>query len=204
MAANRGSAQTCVMDVYEREIKRASEAVDDEKTSLLIAQDGQERNGGRIKSVMSDSLSTTTAPTAPLWGNWMGEEGWKESELCHRQMLRAIPVAVYSCDGEGRITFYNLAAARLWGRVPELNKDLWCGSWKIFKPDGSPMPLDLCPMARTLREGRSIQGEEIIVEREDGTRRRVLPFPEPIRNSLGTVVGAVNTLVDVTERKSAA
>ena len=142
--------------------------------------------------------------SAPLWKNGTDEEAWQESELCHRQMLRAIPVAVYSCDAEGRVTFFNRAAAKLWGREPELNKDLWCGSWKIFKPDGSPMPLDQCPMARTIREGRSIQGEEIVVERRDGTRRRVLPYPEPIRNSSGAIVGAVNTLVDLTENKSAA
>ena len=138
-----------------------------------------------------------------IWGHGPGEEAWQESELCHRQMLRAIPVAVYSCDAEGRVTFFNQAAARLWGREPELNKDLWCGSWKIFKLDGTPMALDQCPMARTIREGRSIQGEEILVERGDGSRRRVLPYPEPIRNSLGAVVGAVNTLVDLTESKSA-
>ena len=133
-----------------------------------------------------------------MWGQGTTSEAWQESELCHRQMLRAIPVAVYSCDAEGRVTFFNRAAARLWGREPELNKDLWCGSWKIFALDGTPIPVDQCPMARTIREGRSIHGEEIIVERQDGTRRRVLPYPEPILNSAGAIVGAVNTLVDIT------
>jgi PAS domain S-box-containing protein len=146
----------------------------------------------------------TSVESTPLWGNWRGEAGWLESELCHRQMLRAIPVAVYSCDAEGRVTFYNLAAAKLWGREPELNKDLWCGSWKIFQPDGTPLPLDQCPMARTIREGRSIHGEEILVERRDGTRSRVLAHPEPIRNSSGAVVGAVNTLVELAESKKLA
>ena len=144
----------------------------------------------------------TTVGGTDLWRRGTGEAAWLESELCHRQMLRAIPVAVYSCDAEGRVTFFNRAAAKLWGREPVLNKDLWCGSWKIFKTDGTPMALEQCPMARTIREGRAIQGEEIVVERQDGSRRRVLPYPEPIRDSSGSVVGAVNTLVDLTESRT--
>ena len=148
---------------------------------------------------MNDPASVVRSP---LWGSGPGEAAWQESELCHRQMLRAIPVAVYSCDAEGRVTFFNRAAAKLWGREPELNKDLWCGSWKIFKPDGSPMPLDQCPMARTIREGRSVQGEEIVVERRDGTRSRVLAHPEPIRNSSGDVVGQHHHHRDTEDQQS--
>jgi PAS domain S-box-containing protein len=145
----------------------------------------------------------TNVKIVPMWESaGTGEKVWLESEMCHRQMLRSLPVAVYTCDAKGRVTFFNRAAVKLWGREPELYKDLWCGSWKIYNPDGTPMALDKCPMSRTIREGRSIQGEEIMIERPDGTRRRVLPYPEPIRNSLGAVVGAVNTLVDLTETHS--
>lgn len=131
-----------------------------------------------------------------------GESFWLESELCHRQMLRAIPVAVYTCDTQGLITFYNLAAAKLWGHSPELNKDLWYGSWKIFRSDGSPMTLDECPMARTVREGKAIHGEEIVVERMNGSRSRVLAHLQPIFSSTGQVVGAVNTLVELNHSSS--
>jgi PAS domain S-box-containing protein len=143
-------------------------------------------------------MNATTADVVPLWGFETGQERWLDSELCHRQMLRAIPVAVYTCDVEGRVTFYNLAAARLWGREPELNKDLWCGSWKIFSEEGTPIELNECPMAKAIQEGRSMCGEVLWVERPDGTRSRVLVHPEPIRNAAGVVVGAVNTLVDLT------
>ncbi len=106
-------------------------------------------------------------------------------------------------DERGRITLYNQAAVTLWGRDPEVGKDLWCGSWKIYRPDGTPLPLDECPMAVTLREGRAIRGEEIVIERPDGTRRHVLPHPEPMRNAEGVVVGAINMLIDITDRKQA-
>jgi PAS domain-containing protein len=56
-------------------------------------------------------------------------------------LLELLPTAVYTVDEAGRIDFYNQAAAELWGHAPEINRDLWCGSLKIFHPDGSPMPL---------------------------------------------------------------
>ena len=131
------------------------------------------------------------------------EEALRLSEARYRELIQALPAAVYTTDERGRITLYNQAAVTLWGRDPEVGKDLWCGSWKIFRPDGTPLPLDECPMAVTLREGRAIRGEEIVIERPDGTRRHVLPHPEPMRNVQGVVIGAINMLVDITDRKQA-
>ncbi len=125
-----------------------------------------------------------------------------ESEYRHRQLVQNLAAAVYTCNAEGYITSYNKVAVDLWGREPELGKDLWCGSWKIFEPDGvTPMPLDTCPMAAALKEGRSVRGQEIIVERPDGIRRNVMPYPDPIFDSSGNVVEAVNMLVDITDIK---
>jgi PAS domain-containing protein len=113
-----------------------------------------------------------------------------------------LPIAVYTCDTQGYITSFNHAAVQLWGRTPEIGKDLWCGSWKIFRLNGEPLTLDGCPMARTLKEGIAIEGEEIIIERPDGTRLNVLPYPVPAFNDAGELIGAINTLVDVTEQRS--
>ncbi|MEP6611713.1 MAG: PAS domain S-box protein [Mucilaginibacter sp.] len=118
------------------------------------------------------------------------------------QVFDNLPVAVYTCNSEGYITSFNQAAVKLWGRTPEIGKDLWCGSWKIFHPNGEPLDLDNCPMARTLKEGVPIEGEEILIERPDGTRLNVLPYPVPAFNDAGEIVGAVNTLIDVTEQRS--
>jgi PAS domain S-box-containing protein len=109
-----------------------------------------------------------------------------------------LPVAVYTCDHQGYITYFNNAAEVLWGRKPEIGKDLWCGSWKIFYTNGEPMPLDACPMALTLSEGRAIEGKEILIERPDHTRIKVRPYPVPVFDEDGRLTGAINTLVDVT------
>ncbi|HEY6259468.1 MAG TPA: PAS domain S-box protein [Xanthobacteraceae bacterium] len=119
------------------------------------------------------------------------------------EWLEALPVAVYTTDAEGRITFFNQAAADLWGHRPELGSDQWCGSWRLYWPDGRPLPHDQCPMAVTLREGRPVRGIEAILERPDGTRVNFLPCPTPIWDASGRLTGAINLLMDITERHQA-
>ena len=45
----------------------------------------------------------------------------KDEQL--RQVLDALPAAVYTTDPKGKITYYNRAAAELAGREPEVGKD---------------------------------------------------------------------------------
>jgi PAS domain S-box-containing protein len=117
-------------------------------------------------------------------------------------LLEALPVAVYTTDPEGRITFYNDAAAELWGHRPQVGS-YWCGSWRLYWPDGRPLPHGECPMAMALKEGRPVRGVEAIAERPDGSRVRLLPFPTPLRDETGKLVGAINLLMDVSEQHEA-
>jgi PAS domain S-box-containing protein len=118
-------------------------------------------------------------------------------------LLNRLPAAIYLTDARGRITFYNDAAADLWGCRPRLNSDQWCGSWRLYRPDGTPLPHDQCPMAVALRERRAIVGEEAVAQRPDGTRVSFVAYPSPLRDSSGALVGAINMLVDITERRRA-
>ena len=120
-----------------------------------------------------------------------------------REMIEALPVAIYTTDAKGRVTHFNQAAVELCGREPVLGDDQWCVSWKLFRPDGTPLPHDECPMAVALKEGRAVRGEEIIAERPDGTRAWVEPFPTPFFDESGKVAGGINMLVDITARKQA-
>jgi PAS domain S-box-containing protein len=125
-----------------------------------------------------------------------------QAEQPYRDFLEALGVAVYTTDAEGRITFFNQAAADFWGRRPELGEE-WCGSWRLFWSDGRPMRHDECPMAIALRENRPVRGYEAIAERPDGGRVSFVPYPTPLRDARGQLIGAVNVLVDITERKRA-
>jgi PAS domain S-box-containing protein len=126
----------------------------------------------------------------------------RESVRHMRELLEALPAAVYTTDAKGRITFYNKATVDMAGRTPEPG-DEWCVTWHLFQPDGTPLPHDECPMAIALKENRPIRGMEAVAERPDGTRVPFLPFPTPLRDSNGKLVGAINMLVDITERKEA-
>jgi PAS domain S-box-containing protein len=118
----------------------------------------------------------------------------------YREFLEALGVAVYTTDAHGRITFFNQAAAELWGRRPELGEE-WCGSFKLFWSDGSPLEHGDCPMAISLKEGRAVRGFTAIAERPDGTRVDFQPFPTPLYDRDHRLIGAVNVLVDITERR---
>lgn len=125
----------------------------------------------------------------------------EESRQEYVHMIQNLPVAIYTCDAEGKILLYNKAALELWGRVPQPETDTWCGSWKIYDNDNVPIPVDTCSMAKAIREGKNVHGDEIIIERPDGTRRNVIPYPSPNFNSKGIVTGAINVLIDITNRK---
>ena len=116
-------------------------------------------------------------------------------------ILDALPAAVYITDTAGRIMFHNEAAAELWGCRPEIGKSEFCGSWKLYWPDGTPLPHYECPMALALRERRPVRGMEAVAERPDGTRVPFLPFPTPLFDDDGEMIGAVNMLVDVSEQR---
>lgn len=118
-----------------------------------------------------------------------------------QKVIELLPAAIYVTDAEGRITYYNQAAADLWGYRPPLGDSLWCGSWKLYWPDGTPMPHDQCPMALAIKENRAITGMEAIAERPDGSRVRFMPYPRPLRDENGALTGALNMLVDVTNRR---
>ena len=107
-----------------------------------------------------------------------------------RALLDALPAAVYTTDAVGRITFYNRAAVEMWGCRPELGQTQWCGSWRLYWPDGRPMRHDECPMAVALKENRTVRGTEAIAERPDGTRVSFIPYPTPLRDGSGALIGA--------------
>lgn len=131
------------------------------------------------------------------------DDRWEGIPGFARAVLDCLPTAIYTTDASGRITYYNEAAAALWGHRPELDSAVWCGSWKLYWPDGRAMAHEECPMAVSLRTGKPVRGVEAVAERPDGSRVLFAPYPTPLFDKSGTLVGGVNMLVDVTERSAA-
>src|SRR5580704_7196664 len=120
-----------------------------------------------------------------------------------RKIVDEMPAAIYVTDAVGRITYFNEAAATLWGHRPTVGTSEWCGSWKLFWPDGRALPHGECPMAIAIKEKRTVRGMEAIAERPDGTRVPFEPYPTPLFDASGALIGAVNMLIDITDRKRA-
>jgi len=119
------------------------------------------------------------------------------------RLLDALPAGAYTCDQEGLITYYNRRATEIWGRAPVLNDaaDRYCGSFRLFAADGTPLEHEQCWMALALRNRRSYNGEEIQIERPDGRRVAVLAHANPLSDEHDLPIGAVNVLVDISELK---
>ena len=129
----------------------------------------------------------------------------RESKERFRTLFELAPVAVYSCDASGVIREYNRRAAELWGRKPEPGDtdERFCGSFKMYRPDGSYMPHEQCPMGDVL-SGKvpGVHDGEVVIERPDGSRVIVIVNIAPLTDDQGRVTGAINCFYDVTERKN--
>jgi PAS domain S-box-containing protein len=115
-----------------------------------------------------------------------------------RRLLGLLPVAVYTCDAHGVITFYNQQAAKLWGRAPRVGDtdQRFCGSFRLWRSDGTRLPRDQTPMAAAIRDGRAARNENVVIERPDGSRVSVLVNIDPIHDESGRIVGAINAFHD--------
>lgn len=168
----------------------------DTSDGILIQQD---------RSVASDGnagIADKVASFANVFGARLSE-GLVNGDGQFRAMLEALPVAIYATDSEGWITFFNDAAVKFWGRRPRLGESRWCGAWRLYDAEGNPLSCDRSSLAIAVRQNCGQPGSEGIAERPDGTLVPFMAYPTLLRDSRGTISGAVNMLVDISERKQA-
>ena len=130
-------------------------------------------------------------------------ETLRESLDRYRVLFDMSPVAVYVIDRSGVIQEFNSVAAELWGREPALGDtdERFCGSYKLFRPDGSFMPHAQCPMAQVVNgEIEEARDGEVHIERPDASRITVIVNIRPLKSPSGEIIGAINCFYDITER----
>jgi PAS domain S-box-containing protein len=128
-------------------------------------------------------------------------EALATGNVCH-SLLDRLPVPIYTTDAEGAVTYWNQACVDFAGREPKLGEDRWCVTWKIYTTQGDPLPHDQCPMAQAIRERREIRGVVAIAMRPDGSRRAFTPYPTPLYDDDGRLIGAVNMMIDVSAEQA--
>jgi PAS domain S-box-containing protein len=181
---------------------RAGEAVD-KQPARLVGGDGHVRHvqissSGRFEA---GRFLHSRCITIDIEEQRTHQQATLERDRLSHSVLQALPIAAYTTDAEGAITFSNEAAFDLLGRRPAPGEK-WCIPAQLFHLDGTPLPHDQCPMAIAIREARTLYGETTIAERSDGQRVHLAEYPTPLFDE-GRLVGAVNMLVDITDQQEA-
>lgn len=198
------------------DLTRFNESIDQSLTGAVLAytalvererqaaRDEQSRRDRDLRE-MNEALLTSSVQQHELADKAQNAQlVARESQDRYRALFDLGPVAVYACDASGLIQDFNRRAVELWGRKPALGDtdERFCGSFKLFRPDGSFMPHEQCPMAQVV-SGKipNVRDAEVHIERPDGTRVTVIVNIVPLKNDRKEVIGAINCFYDITERK---
>jgi signal transduction histidine kinase len=171
-----------------------------QRAALGPSRNGTTVGAGRLRDPQREHRSKAGDQTSEA------DETLRESERRYRTLFDLFPMAVYSCNASGVILKFNRRAAEMWGREPVLGEtgDRFCGSFKLFRPDGRFIAREQCPMADVLRGTiPEVHDAEVLVERPDGSRIYALVNIRPVKNERREVAGAINCFYDITERKRA-
>src|SRR5215468_6325585 len=182
------------------ELHRKQRDLEGVNRALLAEVSSRRRAEEQLRELNNTLEQRVAERTASLQ---LSEARLRDSEQQLQDLIAAVPAAIYTTDAEGKITYFNQAAVELTGCTPTIGSDEWYVTWKLYRPDGTPLCHDQSPMAIALKEGRAIRNAEVVAQRPDGTRVPFIPYPTPLRDSAGKIIGAINMLVDVSERKHA-
>ena len=131
------------------------------------------------------------------------EDALRQSEERFRALFDWGPIAMYSCSTSGAIQEFNRRAVTLWGREPKRGDtdERFGNLFKFYLPDGTFLPHDQTSMTKVLSGLLpAAYDQEIVIERPDGSRITVIANIVPIKDSQGTITGAIKCFSDITGR----
>ncbi len=129
----------------------------------------------------------------------------REEKTILSALLDSMTDEVWFADAHGRFTLVNAAGLKEFSLDPgqKIEVKALAESLEVFRPDGSPRPLEEAPPLRAL-SGEVIRNEEEIVRSpaSSGLRYRQVSAA-PVRDSGGRIIGTVSVVRDITELKRA-
>ena len=118
----------------------------------------------------------------------------KEAHELLRTITDAVPLALWVLNLEGRVRFWNPAAADLFG-------------WSEAEVTGRPLPIvppdqqqDFVSLLERYRAGEAVHDLERIRQRKDGSSLPIRLWAAPLRDAQDSVYGAVEVGADMRER----
>lgn len=195
------------LQASNEEGQSANEELQSLNEELETSKEELESTNEELTTVNEEMVSRNAELNQLIVARRKDEEALRASDNRFRALFDLGPVGVYSCDATGAIQEFNHCAAKLWGRKPKTGDsgERYCGSLKLYKPDGTFISHARCPMAKVL-SGKmpSANDVEVVIERPDGSRRTVVVNIVPLKNDQGAITGAINCFYDITERNRAA
>src|SRR4029079_2437019 len=132
------------------------------------------------------------------------EQARQESEERAHLILDSAAAGIFGCDSHGTCLFCNMAAAQLLGydAAEQLIGQNMHALEHHTRKDGTPFPIDDCPIYLGFLENRGVHVDDDIFWRKDVSSFPVEYWSHPLVRE-GKTVGAVVTFLDITERKKA-
>ncbi len=129
------------------------------------------------------------------------QKALREIEYLNNLILNSAGEGIYGLDAEGKTTFVNRAAETMTGytakeMVGKCQHELCHHS----RPDGTPFPVETCPIYAAFTEGKEYEVSDEVFWRKDGTPFPVEYVSTPIIENM-KLLGAVVIFRDITERK---
>jgi PAS domain S-box-containing protein len=174
-----------------------------EVLAACVLKDPEVQADGLSRRIAMELESLTSAYDALHIDHEYVKQSLQEREVNLRELVSAMPAAVYACDANGFITYYNRYAVELWGRKPDLDGQPWSflDSRRLYGADGIRLHREQTPVRQVLRTGVPVVNQELVLERPDLSRIHVLVNVAPLCDASGHVWGVMNIFQDITEIK---
>ncbi|MGV7220756.1 MAG: sigma 54-interacting transcriptional regulator [Nitrospinales bacterium] len=125
------------------------------------------------------------------------EKALKQNKL----ILESVGDGIFGIGADGMVTFVNPTAEKLTGfKAKEMIGNCQHKLIHHSKPDGTPYPLETCPIYSAFSDGKTHKVSNEIFWRKDGSSFPVEYVSTPILEN-GKLMGAVVAFKDITERK---
>jgi len=120
-------------------------------------------------------------------------------------ILQQLPAGVILAEApSGKVVFGNQQTEEIFGNSFLYSENIeQYIEWKLFYTDGKSYPAREMPLARSIIKGEVVTGEEVTIEKADGSKAIIYVNSAPIKDSKGKIMAGVTAFYDITDRKQA-